>query len=93
VSEIIGVYACPLCGKINEVKKSAQGRLTSVCRWQDGGCGSQMQAQMPDAVHKMRQAMTIDPAKDEKPKKKKKEKHEPKVDLPPSASGIGDFLL
>jgi len=48
-SVVVGVYACPVCGKKCPVKRSARGRLSVVCKWQDDGCGSQLQTLTTDA--------------------------------------------
>jgi len=53
-SKIIGEYSCPVCGKACPVKQSARGRLSVVCKWQDDGCGSQLQTLTADASMQLR---------------------------------------
>ena len=57
-SEYVGTMACSLCGNVCGVKKSAKGRMTVVCKWQDGGCGSQLQTLTADSGMKLIQKMT-----------------------------------
>jgi len=58
VSKVIGTMACPLCGVPGPVRESGNGRLTLVCKWQDDGCGSQVQALCGDSVRRMRAMIT-----------------------------------
>jgi len=88
-TEIIGHWNCPVCGNVAPVKKSLRGRLSMVCKWQDDGCGSQLQTLTADAsMMMMKSIRLIEQAKEqpaesmpkaetmqeEKPKKHKKEK-------------------
>jgi len=67
MSEIVGKIACGLCGHVNNVKKSKTGRFTAVCRWQDGGCGSQLQTLTADAGMRIMKKMQPSAKPDEKP--------------------------
>ncbi len=58
-SEVIGNMGCPICGHVSPVKRSARGRLSMVCRWQDDGCGSQLQALTVDAAMMMKKKITL----------------------------------
>jgi len=73
--------ACPVCGKTAPVKKSLRGRLSLVCKWQDNGCGAQLQTLTADASIMMLKKVVLitgEPKGDEqqpaekKPKGKKK---------------------
>jgi len=57
-SEVIGTAPCLICGNVIEWKKSARGRITGVCKWQDSGCGSQVQGLTPDSCARLMQRIS-----------------------------------
>ncbi len=61
---------CLICGHPVQYKESARGRITAVCKWQDGGCGGQVQAIMPDAIRALKAHMAkhAKPAAKDEPK-------------------------
>ncbi|MDX8398878.1 MAG: hypothetical protein R8K20_01360 [Gallionellaceae bacterium] len=96
-TEIIGHWTCPVCGKCAPVKKSLRGRLSMVCKWQDDGCGSQLQTLTADAslmMLKQIKLKALDKPKDEpaekEPEKRAKELPEMKEPKPNKAPSVSE---
>jgi len=77
-SEYVGKMACSLCGNVCGVKKSPKGRFTLVCKWQDGGCGSQLQTLTADSGMMMMKKMQPLESQQEQAEPEQQAKQQPK---------------